>query len=236
MEGAMADALRWLEAAESHTYEVLAILLPGVALLALCPYLLAPFGIAFRPPSGWAPWIIAGYILGFGLQGIGGIASHLARLLGEARIPAEATACPPADMVAKAHARVAALARVEECKLSQDDVVPLARVLLGEKAVRYDRFVALADLGRSLMVLAAVSAIAFAAVALWGSPPEPGSRAVNLRLLEAGASVIAFIAFWNRRRRYLDSSQRIVCAMVLLHRAPEDSAGAAAGPDATSRC
>jgi hypothetical protein len=209
------DRLKWLlEWAETHLYEVLAALLPGAVGIVLASDWARSLGLSFRLPGTEIAWFVTAYVTGLGLQGLG---AAVASVRSPLRLRPRRKDFPDQVLIDCARAHLAKLAGIDEAKLETRDVFNLAYSMLGDKAARYDRFLTLSDLSRSLMLLSAVSVGAFLYAAAAPSGVHLVLRVPGPSTAKALLALVAFLAFWNRRRRYREVSQRLIYPMLIAH-------------------
>ena len=208
-----------IDGLKSATYEISALLLPGIVLVALAHVLVG------APDPGSIPvWIVAGYCVGLALQGIASwaVRTKVARWFVGGVNPGKAPVTPAQK---RAHEIVAKDLGDE---IAKDHLLDVALTRVHPNRHVYDKFLALADTTRALALVAVIAV----GLAIYGMRYELDTR--TPWLIVAGAAV-AWLGLIERHRKFSPLAYRALYGkFVALHgRAPTADAPESTDPNVT---
>ncbi len=204
-----------IDGLKSATYEISALLLPGVVLLGVAHAL-----VGTPDPGSILVWLVGSYAIGLALQGI---ASRAVRTRGIRWIlgGVDPAAAPPTPAKTLATTIVTNELGAEIARRHLLDVA-LTRVHPNRHV--YDKFLALADTARALALVAVISV----GLVLYGMRDDLGSRTPWLAL--AGL-VVAWLGLCERHRKFAPLAVTALYGkFVTIHSASKHVAASAAPP------
>lgn len=180
------------EALKSSAYSLAAILLPGALLLELVRrifHLMAV--IPWDPP---VPYVVLAYVVGFVLQGAASWVFSWKRL--DRILTDEEALTRKTNVIASAQSLLEK--KYEVGSVPESSVIDIALTRASVHREVYDKFTALRDMARSLVIVLAVSTLAF----LWRAVMAPNGWERAAALAAAVAVAIGACGAADRYRRF----------------------------------